>query len=89
MTNRITVGNEGELTLPRELLEGKPPEEGTVLRVHVDEGGNVIFKPIAPVPLREYTREDLNTFARENEMTTEMEQRLYSLLEREPRSYGH
>jgi bifunctional DNA-binding transcriptional regulator/antitoxin component of YhaV-PrlF toxin-antitoxin module len=88
MTDRITVGNEGELTLPRELLEGKPPEEGTVLRAHVDEGGNVILKPVAPVPLREYTGEDLETFARENEMTPEMERRLYSLLEREPRFYG-
>ncbi len=88
MANRITVGDEGELTLPRELLEGRPVEEGTVLRAHVDEGGNVILRPIAPVPLREYTGEDLETFARENEMTPAMEERLYSLLKREPRFYG-
>ncbi len=55
--------------LPRELLEGKPLEEGTVLRAYVDEGGNVVLRPIAPVPLRKYAGEDLETFARENEIT--------------------
>lgn len=88
MTDRITVGNEGELTFPRELLEGKPPEEGTVLRAHLDEEGNVVLRPIAPVPLSEYSGEDLEMFARENEMTPELERRLYSLLQREPRFYG-
>lgn len=88
MTARIRIGDEGELTLPRELLEGNPPEEGTVLRAHVDEGGNVVLRPIVPVPLREYTGEDLETFARENEMSPDLEERLYSLFEREPRFYG-
>jgi bifunctional DNA-binding transcriptional regulator/antitoxin component of YhaV-PrlF toxin-antitoxin module len=88
MATRIKMGDDGDLTLPRELLEGEPFEEGTVLSAHMDEEGNVILRPLAPVPLREYTGEDLETFAEENEMLPKLEERLYSLIRREPRFYG-
>lgn len=39
----------------------------------MDEGGKVVLRPIALVPLREYTGEDMEMFARENEMTADVE----------------
>lgn len=42
----------------------------------MDEGGKVVLRPIALVPLREYTGEDLEMFARENEMTADVEEPL-------------
>lgn len=88
MAIRIKIGDRGEITLPHELLEGEPLEEGALLKAHVDEGGNVVLRPISPATFSEYTKDDLETFARENEMPPVLEQRLYSVLSREPRFYG-
>ena len=86
MATRIRIGKEGEFILPRDLLEGEPPEVGSVLRVCADEEGNLVLMPITPV--REYTSGDLKTFAQENEMGPDLESRLRAVLEREPRFYG-
>jgi len=48
METRIQLGEAGELTVPRQLMEGQPVEEGTLMRVHLDSEGNVILKPVAP-----------------------------------------
>lgn len=88
MAARIKSGDSGEITLPRELLEGKPFEEGDLLKAELDERGNVILRPLFSASLREYTVEDLETFAREDELPPELEQRIHYSLAREPRFYG-
>jgi len=87
MTTRGKRGEGGELTVPRELFEGDTPREGTVMEVHRNERGDVVLRPIDTWPVREYTDSDLEMFAREDDLTTELETRLDSLLEREPRLF--
>lgn len=87
MAPRITRGDNDELTVPRELLEGESPEEGTLMRVHVNRRGDVILRPLARIPLREYTDEDLAMFAEEDRMPPNLEERLDALLKREPRLF--
>ncbi|MGH3144364.1 MAG: hypothetical protein ACRDTR_01020 [Rubrobacter sp.] len=87
MTTRAKRGEGGELTVPRELFEGETPAEGTVMEVHRNERGDVVLRPVATWPVREYTDADLEMFVEEDELTPELEARLNSLLEREPRLF--
>ena len=87
MTIRGKRGDSGELTVPRELFEGDAPREGTVMEVRRNERGDVVLRPIDTWPVREYTDADVEMFAREDELTAELETRLNSLLEREPRLF--
>ena len=87
MTTRGKRGDGGELTVPRELFEGDTPREGTVMKVSRNERGDVVLRPIDTWPVREYTDADVEMFAREDELTAELETRLNSLLEREPRLF--
>ena len=87
MTIRANRGEGGELTVPRELFEGATPAEGTVMEVHRNERGDVVLRPVATWPAREYTEADLEMFAEQDELTPELEDRLNSLLEREPRLF--
>lgn len=44
MTTRIRFNEEGEATLPKELVEGEPVGEGTILTARRDEEeGNVVL----------------------------------------------
>ena len=87
MSPRITFGEGGEFTVPRELVEGEPVEEGTIMRAHLDEEGNVILRPLAPTAPRRYSIVDREAFAAEDEMTPELEERLERVLAREPRFF--
>ncbi len=87
MTIRARRGEGGELTVPRELFEGETPAEGTVMEVHQNERGDVVLRPVVTWPVREYTDADLEMFAEQDELTPELEDRLNSLLEREPRLF--
>jgi hypothetical protein len=87
MTTRGKRGEGDELTVPRELFEGETPQEGTVMEVHRNERGDIVLRPIDNWPIREYTNADLEMFAQEDELTPELEDRLNSLLEREPRLF--
>jgi hypothetical protein len=57
------------------------------MEVHRNERGDIVLRPIDNWPVREYTNADLEMFAREDELTPELEDRLNSLLEREPRLF--
>lgn len=85
MNNRLSFGEGGEFTVPRELLGGRALEEGTILSVRLDEEGNAVLRPIAPVPARDYSESDLEVFAAEDEVTPDFEARLDALFERAPR----
>lgn len=87
MTSWAKRGEDGELTVPREVFEGDAPTEGTIMEVHRNERGDVVLRPIATWPVREYTDADLEMFAEQDELTPELEHRLNSLLEREPRLF--
>lgn len=87
MATRIKFDKNGELTLPRGLLEGSPVEEGTLMKVHLDPDGNVVLKPVNPLQPRQYEDEDLKMFAEADEMTPELEERLERVLKREPRLF--
>lgn len=85
--NSAKRGEGGELTVPRELFEGETPEEGTVMEVRRNDRGDIVLRPIEAWPEREYAETDLQTFAEEDELTPELEDRLNSLLRREPRLF--
>lgn len=87
MTFRAKRGKGGELTVPRELFEGETPADGTVLEVHSNERGDIVLRPVATWFVREYTDADLEMFAEQDELPPELEDRLNSLLEREPRLF--
>jgi hypothetical protein len=88
MTGRIRFNEEGEAILPRELLEDEFVEEGTILKAHRDERGNVVLKRLARQPVREYSEEELAMFAEEDEMTPAERDRFLASLGREPRLFG-
>ncbi len=87
MTIRGNRGEGGELTVPREVFEGDTPREGTMMKVYRNERGDVVLRPIDTWPVREYSDADLEMFAQEDELTPELENRLDSLLKREPRLF--
>jgi hypothetical protein len=87
MTTRGKRGEGGELTVPREVFEGDTPREGTMMEVRRNERGDVVLRPIDTWLAREYTDADLEMFAREDELTPDLEARLDSLLKREPRLF--
>ncbi len=87
MATRIRHNDKGDLTLPRDLIEDEAVEEGTVFEAHRDEGGNLVLRRIVGPEGRDYTDEDLAMFAEEDRMTPDLEDRLSSLLSREPRLF--
>ncbi len=87
MTTRAKRGEGGELTVPREVFEGDTPAGGTIMEVHRNDRGDVVLRPVVTWPVREYTDADLEMFAEQDELTPELEDRLNSLLEREPRLF--
>lgn len=86
MTTRIRRNEEGDLTLPRELLE-EEVQDGVLLAASHDEQGNVVLRRLKEMPVREYTDEDLAEFAEEDEMSPLLRARFERLLKREPRLF--
>ena len=74
--------------MPRELVEGDPVGEGTLLTARRDEDGNVVLRRLRQLPTRRYTEEELSRFAEEDAMPRGTEQRLRGVLKREPRFFG-
>lgn len=86
MATRIHRNEEGDLTLPRELLE-EEVQDGVLLTASHDEQGNVVLRRLKEMPVREYTDEDLVEFVKEDEMSPRLKARFDRLLKREPRLF--
>ncbi|MDQ3508834.1 MAG: AbrB/MazE/SpoVT family DNA-binding domain-containing protein [Actinomycetota bacterium] len=86
MASFAKVGKKGEIELPEDVREKARLKEGDSLSVETKEDGSIILRPTPPV--REYTDEDIEMFAREDETTSEERERFLEWLDREPRFFG-
>ncbi len=86
MNSFTKVGKEGEVPLPEGVREEARLKEGDLLSVETKEDGSIVLRPAPPV--REYTDEDIEMFARANEMTPAEKERFLKWLGREPRFFG-
>ncbi|CAN5671748.1 MAG: AbrB/MazE/SpoVT family DNA-binding domain-containing protein [Rubrobacteraceae bacterium] len=86
MASFAKVGKKGEIELPEDVREKARLKEGDSLSVETKEDGSIILRPTPPV--REYTDEDIEMFAREDETTSEERERFLRRLDREPRFFG-
>ncbi|MBA2376390.1 MAG: AbrB/MazE/SpoVT family DNA-binding domain-containing protein [Rubrobacter sp.] len=86
MASFAKVGKKGEIELPEDVREKARLKEGDSLSVETKEDGSIILRPTPPV--REYTDEDIEMFAREDETTSEERERFLKWLDREPRFLG-
>lgn len=86
MNSFTKVGKRGEVEIPEEVREKARLKEGDSLSIETNPDGSIILRPARPV--REYTDEDIEMFARADEMTPEERERFLEWLDREPRLFG-
>lgn len=80
MDSVIKIGKRGVITLPEEIWEKIRLKEGDMLLANVNPDGSITLRPA--LPAREYTEEELQTFAEEDELPPELAAGVRSFLER-------
>ncbi len=73
------VGEKGEVPLPENVCEKARIKEGDRLSVEAKPDGSIVLRPYPPV--REYTDEDIEMFARANEVPPELAERVRAFLD--------
>lgn len=81
MNSFTEVGKRGEVSLPEGVMEEARLKEGDLLSIETNPDGSIVLRPAPPV--REYTDEDIEMFARGNEMTPAEKERFRRWLGRE------
>ncbi len=80
MNSFTKVGKKGEVPLPEGVREEARLKEGDLLSVEAKEDGSIVLRPAPPV--REYTDEDIEMFARANEVPPELAARVRAFLDK-------
>ncbi len=79
LTSFTEVGKRGEVSLPEGVREEARLKEGDLLSIETNPDGSIVLRPAPPV--REYTDEDIEMFARANEVPPELAARVRAFLD--------
>lgn len=71
----VKIGNKGQVSLPRRVLEAAGIEAGSQVIVESDADGSIRLRPAAIYPVEIYSDERIAEFERENQLSDALKRR--------------